>query len=161
MRVWALLLVILIVIIDQISKKIIIGMIFNPCRVIEVTCFFNLVPVYNTGISFGLFNTGSELGRWILVLVAIALIIVLFIWLFRTKSVYVVICLVLVLGGALSNLVDRIIIGAVIDFLDFHLLGFHWPAFNLADTAITVGVILLLLDITGLGRKYAVGRSKE
>ena len=144
MRVWALLLVILIVIIDQISKKIIIGMIFNPYRVIEVTSFFNLVPVYNTGISFGLFNTGSELGRWILVLVAIALIIVLFIWLFRTKSVYVVICLVLVLGGALSNLVDRIIIGAVIDFLDFHLLGFHWPAFNLADSCIVVGALLLL-----------------
>ncbi|MCH2549194.1 MAG: signal peptidase II [Alphaproteobacteria bacterium] len=144
MRVWALLLVILIVIIDQISKKIIIGMIFNPYRVIEVTSFFNLVPVYNTGISFGLFNTGSELGRWILVLVAIALIIVLFIWLFRTKSVYVVICLVLVLGGALSNLVDRIIIGAVIDFLDFHLLGFHWPAFNLADSCIVIGALLLL-----------------
>ena len=144
MRVWALLLVILIVIIDQISKKIIIGMIFNPYRVIEVTSFFNMVHVYNTGISFGLFNTGSELGRWILVLVAIALIIVLFIWLFRTKSVYVVICLVLVLGGALSNLVDRIIIGAVIDFLDFHLLGFHWPAFNLADSCIVIGALLLL-----------------
>ena len=144
MRVWALLLVILIVIIDQISKKIIIGMIFNPYRVIEVTSFFNLVPVYNTGISFGLFNTGSELGRWILVFAAIALIIVLFIWLFRTKSVYVVVCLVLVLGGALSNLVDRIIIGAVIDFLDFHLLGFHWPAFNLADSCIVIGALLLL-----------------
>ncbi len=144
MRAWALFLVILIVIIDQISKKIIIGMIFNPYRVIEVTSFFNLVPVYNTGISFGFFNTGSELGRWILVIVAIVLILILFIWLFRSKSVYVVICLVLVLGGALCNLVDRIVIGAVIDFLDFHFLGFHWLAFNLADSCIVIGALLLL-----------------
>ena len=81
-----------------------------------------------------------------LVAVAVVIMIALLIWLFRAGSTYITIALVLVIGGAASNVIDRTLSGAVIDFLDFHAFGVHWPAFNLADTLIVLGTAMLLYD---------------
>jgi len=146
MQRWALILIIVVAVLDQITKQVMISLVFEPPRVIEVTSFFNLVPVHNTGISFGLFGANTELARWALVAVAVVIMIALLIWLFRAGSTYIAVALVLVIGGAASNVIDRALAGAVIDFLDFHVNGVHWPAFNLADSVIVLGTAMLLYD---------------
>lgn len=118
----------------------------NPPRVIEVLPFANVVLVWNRGVSFGLFNTASDYGPWILSGLAIAISIVLLIWLWRGTERIVGLGIGLILGGAIGNVVDRLIHGAVVDFVDLHAGGAHWPAFNVADSAITVGAVLLVLD---------------
>lgn len=146
MQRWALILIVVIAVLDQITKQIMIDLVFEPPRVIEVTSFFNLVPVRNTGVSFGLFGTNTELARWALVGVAVVIMIALLIWLIRAGSKYITVALVLVIGGAVSNVIDRALSGAVIDFLDFHAFGVHWPAFNIADSVIVLGTAMLLYD---------------
>ncbi len=146
MQRWALALSMVIVFVDQLSKQIAVNLLFVPPKVVEVTSFFNFVPVRNMGISFGLFSGDAQTSRWILVLVAVVIIIALFVWMSRVASGFVISGLALVVGGAISNVLDRVISGAVIDFLDFHFFGVHWPAFNLADTAIVIGVAILLYD---------------
>lgn len=146
MQRWALIFIVVIAVLDQITKQIMISLVFEPPRVIELTSFFNLVPVRNTGISFGLFGADSQLGRWVLVAVAVVIMIALVVWLMRAGSVYITVALVMVIGGAASNVIDRAISGAVIDFLDFHIAGVHWPAFNFADSLIVLGTAMLLYD---------------
>ena len=146
MQRWALIFIVVIAVVDQITKQIMIGLVFEPPRVIELTSFFNFVPVRNTGISFGLFGADSELSRWVLVAVAVVIMIALIIWLMRAGSAYITVALVMVIGGAASNVIDRVISGAVIDFLDFHVAGVHWPAFNFADSVIVLGTAMLLYD---------------
>jgi signal peptidase II len=119
------------------------GLNFEPIR---ITGFFNIVMVWNRGVSFGLFGSGEELTRWLLTFFAFAVSIGLVIWMrVQTKTMSVV-ALGLVVGGAVGNAMDRIVYGAVADFFDVHVAGYSWPAFNIADSAITVGVILLVLD---------------
>jgi signal peptidase II len=113
---------------------------------VEVLPFFNLVRVWNYGVSFGMFNTDAWFGPWLFVIVAAAIVAALIAWLWRATSRLVAVALGLVIGGALGNIIDRITYGAVFDFLDFHVGDWHWPAFNLADSGITVGVALLLAD---------------
>lgn len=146
MQRWALIFIVVIAVLDQITKQIMIGLVFEPPRLIEVTSFFNLVPVRNTGVSFGLFGTNTELARWALVGVAVVIMIALLIWLIRAGSKYITVALVLVIGGAVSNVIDRALSGAVIDFIDFHAFGVHWPAFNFADSVIVLGTAMLLYD---------------
>ena len=114
--------------------------------VVEITSFFNLVLVWNTGVSFGMFNDQGEMGRWILVAVASLVGIGLLVWIYREERFFARFTLTLILAGAIGNVIDRVRFGAVIDFLDFHVMGYHWPAFNIADCAIVVGAILLLVD---------------
>lgn len=111
---------------------------------IELAPFLNVVVVWNRGMSFGLFNAG--VAPWAFVLLALAIAAGLAVWLWRAARLNTALALGLILGGALGNVIDRLRFGAVYDFLDFHVAGWHWPAFNLADSAITVGVVLLLLD---------------
>lgn len=146
MRRWALIFIVVVAVLDQITKQVMINLIFEPERAIEVTSFFNLVPVRNTGISFGLFGANTEMARWALVALAVLIMIALLVWLFRAGSMYITVALVLVIGGAASNVIDRALAGAVVDFLDFHVYGVHWPAFNLADTVIVLGTAMLLYD---------------
>jgi signal peptidase II len=113
---------------------------------VEVLPNFNLVRVWNYGVSFGMFNTDASFGRWIFVAVALAIVAALLTWLRRAGSRLIAVALGLVIGGAVGNIVDRVSYGAVFDFLDVHVGDWHWPAFNLADSAITIGVILLLAD---------------
>lgn len=114
--------------------------------VVEVAPFLNFVVVWNDGVSFGMFNRGSDEAAWILVLVALAITAAMGWWLARAPSRLAATALGLVIGGALGNVVDRIRFGAVFDFVDLHAAGWHWPAFNVADAAIVAGAGLLLLD---------------
>jgi len=131
---------------DQFSKFWILNDVMAPPRVIEVTPFFNLVLAWNKGVSFGMFSTDSVYGPWLLTGLAIAIVIALGIWLWRADSKWVACALGLVIGGAIGNVVDRVRFGAVVDFLDVHAFGYHWPAFNVADSAICVGAVILILE---------------
>ena len=113
---------------------------------IEITGFFNLVMVWNYGVSFGLMSgEGADL-RWWLVGLTVGITAVLAIWLFRTGRRFLAIVLGMVIGGAIGNIIDRVRLGAVADFFDLHAFGWHWPAFNIADSAIVIGMCLLVLD---------------
>jgi signal peptidase II len=131
---------------DQLSKWIIVAHVMNPPVQIEVTSFFNLVLAHNRGVSFGMFAAGSELGKWILVGLALMISGFLVRWLFQSSSPFSIIALGLILGGAVGNVIDRVLVGAVVDFLDFHAFGTHWPAFNVADTTIFLGAAGLIFE---------------
>lgn len=132
-------------VLDQALKAWMLALVFNPPRVLEVTPFFNLAPAWNRGVSFGFLAHGSEWAPWLLTVVAIGIAIFLLRWLSRAETTWVAVALGLVLGGAVGNAVDRVRFGAVVDFLDFHAFGWHFWAFNLADSAITVGAAGLVL----------------
>lgn len=133
---------------DQAIKWLIVAYVMEPPRVIEVTGFFNLVLTYNTGVSFGLLRGAAPWHAWILIAIALAVVVGLLVWLARQPrpQPLLAVAVGVVMGGALGNVIDRMHGPGVIDFLDFHVAGWHWPAFNLADSAITLGVILIVLD---------------
>lgn len=108
----------------------------------SVTHFFNIVHVKNLGVSFSLFSNNHPLGPYILASIVILIVIILIRFIYKTPDFLARSCLALILGGALGNLYDRFIYGGVIDFLDFHMWGYHWPAFNIADCAVVGGVLL-------------------
>jgi signal peptidase II len=112
---------------------------------LPVTAFFDLVLTCNRGISFGLFNR-SGIDALAFTLVAAAIILVLLFWLSRARGNLLAVSLGLVIGGAMGNLIDRLRFDAVVDFLYFHAGSWGWPAFNLADTAICLGVAAILVD---------------
>lgn len=111
---------------------------------VYVTSFFNLTLVWNTGISFGLFSGGD--GAWVLSILASLVSIGLLVWMWRAGGRLLVLSLGLIIGGAVGNVIDRVRFGAVADFLDFHLMGYHFFVFNVADAAISVGVVLIVVD---------------
>lgn len=113
---------------------------------VAVTGFFNMVTVWNRGVSFGLFSNASDIGPWILSAVAVVISVILVFWLRKAENRFLSLGLGMVLGGAIGNVIDRLRFGAVFDFLDFHAFGYHWPAFNVADCGVVVGVILVLVD---------------
>ncbi|MCO6428138.1 signal peptidase II [Nitrosomonas communis] len=114
---------------------------------IPVTSFFNLVLTYNTGAAFSFLNDASGWQRWLLSGIAlIASTVIIFLLHKYASSKLFCLALSLVLGGALGNLWDRITLGHVVDFLDFYLGSYHWPAFNIADSAISIGAVLLIYD---------------
>lgn len=133
----------LVIVLDQATKQVVLGG-FETGEVREVLPFFNLVLVWNRGVSFGLL--GSAGVPWLLSGIALAVVIGLVIWLRRTETRMVATGLALVIGGALGNVIDRVRFGAVVDFLDLHAFGWHWPAFNVADSAICIGAAVLVLD---------------
>lgn len=114
-----------------------------PFVQIPVTSFFNLTMVWNRGISFGLFQSGNP---WPLIIMAAVIAVIFSVWLSRTKSWVEAICLAMVIGGAIGNIIDRLHFRAVADFLDFHIMGWHYPAFNLADSFISVGIVILVVN---------------
>ncbi len=133
-------------VLDQASKWAIEEFVMDPPRVIELTGFFNLVLVHNTGVSFGLFGEQTTWKPWALGALAVAVSGALLYWLRREPERFLALAVGLIVGGAMGNVVDRVRMGAVMDFLDFHLGTWHWPAFNLADSAITMGVAFLVFD---------------
>ena len=132
-------------ILDQVSKWWILAHVMQPPRVIEVTSFFNLVLGWNQGISFGMFG-GGIMPPWGLALLAALIVVGLSVWLWRADRYAVALGIGLIVGGAVGNVIDRLQLGAVADFLDFHVFGYHWPAFNVADIAISIGAVVLVLD---------------
>ncbi len=117
-----------------------------PYIEIKIFSFFNLVMVWNQGISFGLFAQDSAMGPLILSALSGIISLIFLIWLFRTPSKLQALSIALVISGAIGNLIDRLRFGAVIDFLDVHFVGYHWPAFNVADSAVCIGVTLLIIS---------------
>lgn len=137
-----------VVVIDQLSKAGVLGFFaghaFGERKM--VTPFFDIVLIYNRGMSFGLFNGGGGLNALLFSLVAAAIVTVLIYWLSHVESPLLAVAIGLIIGGAIGNVIDRIRLGAVVDFLDFHVGNWHWPAFNVADSAICIGVAVMLLD---------------
>jgi signal peptidase II len=111
-----------------------------------LTGFFNLTLVYNTGASFGLLADMGGWQRWLFTLLALGICLWILVMLWKQPQRRLQnTAFSLILGGALGNVTDRLAHGAVVDFLDFHLASWHWPAFNLADSGITAGAVLLVL----------------
>ena len=141
---------------DQLSKYIIVekvmrpsgvqGTPFAPGRVIEVLPVFDLHLSWNAGISFSLFNSGDAVTVAVLLVVGLGLTGLLLWWLWRLDRPWLQIACGLIIGGALGNLVDRVTVGMVADFLLFHWRDYAFPTFNLADASITVGAGMWLLD---------------
>jgi len=144
---------IIIIVADQTSKWWILEKIMQPPRVINVNEYFNLVLTWNNGISFGLFNNNNEINALIISLIATGIIIFLIRLLSKSKTKKLSIGLGMIIGGAIGNVIDRSIYGAVMDFLDVHINVYHWPAFNVADSAITVGALILVFDSLFAQRK--------
>ncbi len=145
---WAVALAAVVLVLDQASKWFVLAQDIPPGHAIEVTGFFNLVLTYNDGVSFGLFSGGSGAAwkAWALGGLAVAVSAGLLFWLAREPERLLGLAVGLIVGGALGNALDRAHQPGVVDFLDFHLAGWHWPAFNLADSAILLGVGILVFD---------------
>jgi signal peptidase II len=146
----------IVLVLDQLTKHLVTRA-FTLYESVEITSFFNLVLVHNRGAAFSFL---SDAGGWqrgffiVLALVASGWIV----WLLRKHPQETLFCfaLSLVLGGALGNVIDRVLVGAVVDFLDFHVFGYHWPAFNVADMGISCGAVLLIWDaMTSKGKAAA------
>ena len=136
----------LVVLADQATKALLLAR-FAPGERLELAPFFNLVFVFNPGAAFSFL---SEAGGWqkpLLVAFALGAAAIVSVLIVR-RPLERLLCtgLALILGGAIGNVIDRLRFGQVVDFLDFHLGGWHWPAFNVADSAITVGAALLILE---------------
>jgi lipoprotein signal peptidase len=132
---------------DQASKAYILyGIDLPSLPSIVVLPVFNLTFVPNTGVTFGLLTGGGGSGALVLAAVAVAVVVALGIWLSRAETALTAAALGAVAGGAIGNVIDRLRLGWVVDFLDFHLGVWHWYVFNLADAAIVCGVAALLID---------------
>ena len=136
---YVLLIVLSVVALDQITKHFIINYLSFSDSV-EVFPFLHIINIRNTGAAFGSFK-GLGSGFFIVV----SLVAILFVINLLRKRIYNVFGLSIVLGGAIGNLIDRIRYGKVVDFVDFNIGSFHWPAFNVADSALTVGIIIILV----------------
>ncbi len=133
-------------VLDQASKHILKSALTDSAGITVIPGFFDLVVVWNRGVSFGMLGGEGALPPWLLSLVAVVISIVLFLWLRRVVLRWTAVAIGLVIGGAVGNVIDRALWGAVFDFADFHVGGWHWPAFNVADAAIVLGVAALLAE---------------
>jgi signal peptidase II len=146
-----LILSIFLLIVDQCTKAIIVNS-FDLYESIPIIPFFNLTFVINYGFAFGFLNSPSL--NQIIVSVVILSIIIYFLYLvIKTQDHIFKICLVLILSGAIGNFIDRIFRGYVVDFIDIYVFNYHWPAFNIADSCISLGFVILIFNILFLNKK--------
>ncbi|MBM3515800.1 MAG: signal peptidase II [Alphaproteobacteria bacterium] len=146
----------IVLITDQLTKFVIMERLLRPVGVpetpfwsditIEVTPFFNLIMAWNTGISFSMLSAESDLGRWLLVALQTAITAGVLWWSRSFATRLSIAGAGLIVGGAIGNIIDRVRFGAVADFFDFHVAGWHFATFNVADSCISIGVALWLLD---------------
>ena len=130
---------------DQGSKSWALSALWPPYSAgVELLPVLNMRLGFNTGITFGLFAQSAASAVWLLVAMKLVVVAALLVWLVRTTSRMEAVALGLIIGGAIGNIVDRVQLGAVVDFLDAHFQGWHWPTFNMADVAIVCGVGCLL-----------------
>ena len=116
-----------------------------PYTAIEIFSFFNIVMVWNRGVSFGMLTQDSAIGSWFLVGLSLVITVWFTAWLLTSQNRVQCTAIAMVMGGAIGNAIDRIRFGGVIDFLDFHAFGWHYPAFNVADSCIVIGVLILIV----------------
>ena len=140
-----LIVLILFIFLDYVSKQWAIENLFNELKSIEITSFLSMTPVWNSGVSFGFFQNSGDIGRYFFTIFAFAVSIWLILSSFKLPR-YSSLGFILIASGAIGNAIDRIIYGKVVDFIDFYLNDFHWPAFNLADTIIFIGASLFLYN---------------
>ncbi len=141
-------------ILDQMTKLAIVDS-MTLHQSIPVTSFFSLTYVHNTGAAFSLLSDAGGWQRWLFSGLAAVVSVVMVVWISRLQKheTLLAVSLSLVLGGAIGNLFDRVAYGYVIDFLDVYYQDMHWPAFNIADSAICIGVFLMLLESFGIGKE--------
>ncbi|RYF74719.1 MAG: lipoprotein signal peptidase [Comamonadaceae bacterium] len=139
-------LALIIVIADQFTKTLILGY-YRLGDSTFVTGFFNIVRAHNTGAAFSFLADGTGWQRWLFTGIGVAAAVFIF-WMLRSHAGQKLFSFAMscILGGAIGNVIDRMMHGYVVDFLDFHLGGRHFPAFNVADAAITIGAVCLVLD---------------
>ena len=137
----------IVVILDQWTKQVVEEN-FVLYEVLPVTDFFNLTLVYNTGAAFSFLADAGGWQRWFFLGVAVVICTYLVFWLMKLEKHQRLLpfAIAMIVGGASGNVIDRFLYGHVVDFLDFYIADWHWPAFNLADSAIVLGVILFLWD---------------
>lgn len=138
--------ILILIFLDQVTKWWIINYIMQPIKILPITPFFNIVLTWNSGISFGIFSNQGSFSVIILSTLATLIVFFLAVWLMKAENKKLIIGLICIIGGAIGNIIDRVYHGAVIDFLDFHIKSYHWPAFNVADSCIFIGATLIILD---------------
>lgn len=144
---WGLGMLFLIFLLDQISKYCILNIVNLPQKgSIPVIPFFNFTMVWNRAITFGMLGQFGSWGSVIFSVSAFVIAASLFIWMIRARKIWVIMSLGAIVGGALGNILDRLRFGAVVDFIHFHVAGWSWYVFNVADSAIVCGVVILLMD---------------
>ena len=144
---WGLGMLFLIFLLDQISKYCILNIVNLPQKgSIPVIPFFNFTMVWNRAITFGMLGQFGSWGSVIFSVSAFVIAASLFIWMIRARKIWGIMRLGAIVGGALGNILDRLRFGAVVDFIHFHVAGWSWYVFNVADSAIVCGVIILLMD---------------
>ncbi len=137
----------IIILLDQLSKYIAVDII-SLYESIEVLPFFNWTLLYNEGAAFSFLSDQGGWQRWFFIILSIIVTTVLAIWLLRLQDdeQSIALSLSLIIGGAIGNLIDRVLLGHVVDFIHLHYQEYYWPAFNVADSAITVGVVIMIVD---------------
>jgi signal peptidase II len=151
-----------VVVVLDLASKAWVGRVFAPGETREVTSFFNMVLMYNTGAAFSFLANAGGWQRWFFTAITIVISAVIVYVLSRKKSDRAVaLALALVLGGALGNLYDRLTLGHVVDFIQLHAAGYYWPAFNVADSAISVGVAILIWDSLTAGSAAKAARQEK
>jgi signal peptidase II len=145
------------IVLDQVTKLAVAASMPLYESIPLIPGFFNLTHVHNTGAAFSFLSQAGGWQRWFFAALAVVVSVSLSLWMARLKKheILLAVALALILGGAIGNLIDRLAYGYVIDFLDVYYQSWHWPAFNIADSAITGGVALLILE------SFGIGRSKE
>lgn len=141
-----------VILLDQLSKIFILD-VMNPPQTIEILPFANIVLAYNKGVSFSMMANSSTYGPYILAMVALLICAGLVWWMRKEKDKWTRVGIALIIGGAVGNVIDRFLYGAVVDFVDLHAFGYHWPAFNVADSAICIGAFLILLRAFRLSKE--------
>jgi signal peptidase II len=143
-----------VIVLDQASKQF-AESVLTLYESVKVLPFFDLTLLYNKGAAFSFLSDQSGWQRWFFIVLAIVVCVVLVSWLWRLKreEQWTAVALSLIIGGAIGNVIDRVLFGQVIDFLHFHYQQHYFPAFNVADSAITLGVIIMLYDALILARK--------
>jgi signal peptidase II len=131
---------------DQVSKQIMLDLVFNPPRYIEIGLLLNIVPVWNSGMSFGLLADGGMIVQIGLTMLAF-LVSGWLVWMLPNLDRMQRFAGAAIAGGAIGNAIDRLRFGRVVDFIDLHIGAWHWPAFNVADAAITIGAGLWAYSI--------------
>lgn len=151
----------IVILLDQATKAAAVMHFADNPATVKITPFFNLVLAWNKGVSFSMFHSNHPVMPWIFIAVSLIISAIIVHWMYMEKDQKTINFFGLILGGALGNVIDRLQYGAVVDFLDFHVSGYHWPAFNIADSAICIGAVLIIIFNIFLPQQEQPAHAKE